>query len=348
MKTFKISNKTVGENHPIFIIGEAGINHNGKLELAKKLVDIAADAGCDAVKFQTYKSEGVVAHSAESADYVNENLGSNISQFDLIKSYELKYEDFEELKKYCDNKGIIFLSTPHSFDAINFLDDLVTAYKFGSGDLTNIPALKHAAKKDKPIILGTGMSTIYEIKQAVNAIKSEGNDKIIALHCTTNYPCPIEEVNLNAMLTMKEELECLVGYSDHTLGIMIPILATAMGANVIEKHFTLDKNLPGPDHKASLDPDELKKMISEIRETELVLGSFDKKPTASEEKIKQVTRKSLIAKNNISKGTTITKDLIDIKRPGTGINPVDIEKIVGKKSKIDIDKDEILQFNMVE
>ena len=347
-KTIKISNKTVGEEHPTFIIAEAGVNHNGQLNLAKNLVDIAADAGCDAVKFQTYKSEGVVTSHAKSADYVEKNLGSNISQLDMIKSYELKYEDFEILKKYCDSKGIIFLSTPHSFDAIDFLDKLVPAYKFGSGDLTNIPSLKYAAKKGKPIILGTGISTIEEIKLAINAIKSEGNDKIIVLHCTTDYPSPIEDVNLNAMITIKKELNCLVGYSDHTLGTMVPIIAVALGANVIEKHFTIDKKLPGPDHKASLSPDELKTMVSQIRETEKILGSFDKKPTKSEEKIKKIVRKSLVAKRNISKGTKITEDVIGIKRPGAGISPMDIKKILGKKAKIDIEKDEILQFNMVE
>jgi N-acetylneuraminate synthase/N,N'-diacetyllegionaminate synthase len=348
MRSIKISNKEIGENHPTFIIAEAGVNHNGQLDLAKKLIDIALDAGCDAVKFQTYKSEGVVTSDTDSADYVKKNLGNEISQLNLIKSYELKYSDFEELKAYCDQKGIIFLSTPHSFDAIDFLDNLVPAYKFGSGDIINIPALKHAARKGKPIILGTGMSTLDEIEQAINAIKSEGNEQIIALHCTTNYPCKIEDTNLNAMLTMKEELDCLVGYSDHTLGLTIPILVTAMGANVIEKHFTSDNNLPGPDHKASLDADELKKMVSEIRETELILGSFDKKPTESEEEIKKVVRKSLVAKNRISKGTVISRDLIEIKRPGTGISPVEIDRIVGKRAIVDIDKDVLLQYNMVE
>jgi len=348
MKAIRISNKLVGEDHPTFIIAEAGINHNGQLDLAKKLVDIAVDAGCDAVKFQTYKSDGVVTFDAESAGYVKKNLGNNINQLDLIKSYELKYEDFETLKKYCDNKGIIFLSTPHSFDAIDFLEDLVPAYKFGSGDITNIPALKHAAKKDKPMILGTGMATLDEVKFTVDAIKSEGNNQIIALHCTTNYPCPLEEVNLRAMKTLQSELDCLIGYSDHTLGILVPTMAVAMGATVIEKHFTIDKNLLGPDHKASLNPSELKNMIKEIRCIEKVLGDFEKKPTESEKRIMNLVRKSVIAKKDIEKGSKVSYDMIDIKRPGTGLKPVDIYKIIGRKAKRKITKDEIFQLDMVE
>lgn len=348
MKTIKISNKLVGENQPTFIIAEAGVNHNGKLELAKRLVDVAVEAGADAVKFQTFKSEGVVTAGLNSADYAKKNIGKDVGQLEMIKSLELNYEDFVSLKNYCDKKEIIFLSTPHSFDAIDFLEDLVPAYKFGSGDITNIPALRHAAKKGKPIILGTGMSTLDEVGYAINAIKSEGNEQIIALHCTTNYPCPLEDVNLSAMITIKRELDCLVGYSDHTLGLSVPIIATAMGAAVIEKHFTIDKSLPGPDHKASLEPDELKSMIKEIRKTEKVLGSFDKKPTKSEKKIMNLVRKSIVTKKDIEKGTIVSEDMIVIKRPGTGLNPSDLDKIIGKKARRYIAKDEIFQLNMVE
>jgi N-acetylneuraminate synthase/N,N'-diacetyllegionaminate synthase len=266
----------------------------------------------------------------------------------MLKNLELTYNNFRILKTYCDKKQIIFLSTPHSYSAIDFLEDLVPAYKIGSGDITNIPTLKHVAKKGKPIILGTGMSTLIEVKHAIEVIKSEGNKQIIALHCTTNYPCPIEQVNLNAMITMKNKLDCIVGYSDHTLGIIVPIIATAIGANVIEKHFTIDKNLPGPDHKASLNPDELITMISRIRETEKILGCFDKKPTIDEEKIKKIIRKSLVGKKDIKKGTIISRDAIDIKRPGTGIIPADIDKIIGKKAKINIRKDEVINYKMVE
>lgn len=343
----KIKNYEIGEKNPCFIIAEAGVNHSGDISLAKKLVDVAVDAGSDAVKFQTFKSEGVVTKQAGTADYARKNIGKNIKQIDLIKKYELKYNDFKILKGYCDKKNIIFLSTPHSFDAIDFLEHLVPAYKFGSGDLTNIPTLKYAAKKGKPMILGTGMSTLDEIKTAIKAIKREGNNNIIALHCTTNYPCSFEEVNLNAMLTMKEKLDCLVGYSDHTLGITVPMIAVALGAVLIEKHFTIDRKLPGPDHKASLEPNELKEMIEEIRNIEKIFGSFEKKPTKSEEEIMKIVRKSLVAKKDIEKGSIIKKEMIDIKRPGSGIKPSEINQILGKKAKKRILKDEIIQKNMV-
>jgi len=334
MKEIKIANKKIGKNHPCFIIAEVGINHNGKLSLAKKLVDAAVDAKADAVKFQTFKSEGVII--------------DKLKQTDAIRKFELKYSEFASLKKYCDKKNIIFLSTPHSFDAIDFLNDLVPAFKFGSGDLTNIPALQHAAKKDKPIILGTGMSTLKEVKESVNAIKKSGNNQIIALHCTTNYPCPFEEVNMNAMKDMQNKLDCLVGYSDHTMGITASIMAATLGAVVIEKHFTIDRNMPGPDQKASLEPDELKKMIEEIRNVEKALGGSNKKPTNSEKKIINMVRRSLVAKKDIEKGTIITRDMIDVKRPGTGLAPAYLDKVIGKKASKNIPKDELIQKYMVE
>jgi N-acetylneuraminate synthase/N,N'-diacetyllegionaminate synthase len=347
MKPIKILNKLIGEKQPIFIIAEAGVNHNGKLDLAKKLVDIAIDAGADAVKFQTFKVENLVTPNLESADYVKKNIGKDLRQQEMIKYLELNYNDFKKLKNYCDKKEIIFLSTPHTFDAIDFLDDLVPLYKFGSGDITNIPAFKHAAKKGKPIILSTGMSTLSEIKVAIKAIKSERNEHIIALHCTTNYPCQFEDVNLRAMITMKRELDCLVGYSDHTMGITASIMAASLGAVVLEKHFTIDRNLSGPDHKASLEPDELACMIKEIRNVEKILGSCDKKPTKSEERIMKIVRKSIIANKEIEKGSIIKEDMIIIKRPGTGLKPIYIDKIVGRKAKRKIDKDELFQLDMV-
>jgi N-acetylneuraminate synthase len=344
MKTIKIGKKTIGKGHPTFIIAEAGVNHNGKIELAKKLIDAAFDAGADAVKFQTFKSEGVVTEKADIAEYVKKNVGKDIKQIDLIKKFELSYNDFKELKKYCDQRKIIFLSTPHSFDAIDFLDDLVPAFKFGSGDLTNIPALEHASKKGKPMILGTGMSTLLEVKNALNAIRNMGNNKIISLHCTTNYPCSFEEVNMNAMKTMQEELNCLIGYSDHTMSITVPIMATTLGAVIIEKHFTLDRNLKGPDHKASLEPDELKKMVTEIRNVENALGNPQKKPTDSEKEIMKNVRKSIVAKIDILKGEIIKRELLEVKRPGTGINPDKINKIIGKKAGRNIKKNKILAW----
>ena len=348
MKKIELGNKIIGKQEPCFVVAEAGVNHNGSLVLAKKLVDAAVRAGVDAVKFQTFKAERVATSGAGIADYAKKNIGKDMKQINMMKNFELKYEEFRVLKEYCDKKDILFLSTPHSFDAIDFLEELVPAYKFGSGDITNIPALRHAAKKGKPIILGTGMSTLDEVRYATNTIKSEGNRQIVALHCTTNYPCPLEEVNLSAMITMQKELDCLVGYSDHTLGILVPTIAAAMGACIIEKHFTLDRDLPGPDHKASLEPNELKEMTKAIREVQKAIGDGIKKPTKTEKKIKNVVRKSIVSKVNISKGAVITREVIEIKRPGTGISPIYIDKIVGAKAKIDINKDELIQWNEID
>jgi N,N'-diacetyllegionaminate synthase len=348
LKKIKIENRYVGEGCPCFLIAEAGVNHNGKLSIAKKLVDVAVSAGADAVKFQTAKAEDVVVDGVQIADYAIKNIGKNITQLAMIKKLVLPYEDFIILKEYCTKKGIIFLSTPHSIDAIDFLDDLVPAFKIGSGDITNIPALKHAARKGKPIILGTGMSTMLEIKNAIAAVKSEKNNQIVVLHCTTNYPCPLDEVNLRAMITMQKELGCFVGYSDHTLGVTVPVMAVSLGAVVIEKHFTLNRNLSGPDHKASLTPDELKTMVQEIRNVETALGSSDKKPTTSEKKIMKLVRKSIVAKGDVEKGIILTKDMLSIKRPGTGLPPTELEKIIGKKTKRCIAQDEIFQLDMVE
>ena len=229
--------------------------------MAKKLVDAAVAAGVDAVKFQTAKAEDVVVDTVGIADYAKKNMGKNITQLAMIKKFELSYKDFTFLHDYCEKKGIIFLSTPHSIDAIDFLDSLVPAFKIGSGDINNVPALKRVARKKKPVILGTGMSTMKEVKDAISVIRSEDNNQIIALHCTTNYPCPLEEVNLRAMTTMQNELDCLVGYSDHTLGMIVPLMAVSLGAVVLEKHFTLNRKFSGPDHKASVTPNELKTMV---------------------------------------------------------------------------------------
>jgi N-acetylneuraminate synthase len=312
------------------------------------MVDAAVRAGADAIKFQTFTAEALVTKKAELAEYAKHAVGKNVKQFDMIKNLELTNEDFRFLKTYCDKKKIIFLSTPHSFDAIDFLEKLVPAYKFGSGDLTNTPALRHAAKKHKPMILGTGMASLEEVNHAVKVITSENNRQIILLHCTTNYPCPLDEVNLRSMLTMKKELGCLVGYSDHTLGTLVPVVAVTLGATVIEKHFTLDKTLPGPDHKASLEPDEFKHMVIDIRKTEIALGSTLKKPTISEKKIMKLVRKSIVANQNITKGAVIKKHMVSIKRPGTGLNPEALDTIIGKKAKRSIEKDEMFQKNMVE
>lgn len=344
----KIASRHIGKGWPVFIIAEAGVNHNGDLELAKRLVDVAVDAGVDAVKFQTFKSEGVVTKTVGMAKYQEENLGVSASQLEMIKKFELDYESFRILKRYCDERGIMFLSAPQSFDAIDFLEELVPAYKFGSGDLTNIPALQHAANKKKPLILGTGMATMAEVREALRAIKSMGNDQIVALHCTTNYPCPLDEVNLRAMVAMRKALGCLVGYSDHTLSRAVSLAAVAMGACVIEKHFTVDKSLPGPDHKASLDPDELKDIVKAIRALERVLGSSEKRPTASEKEIMGIVRKSVVASQDIPEGATMTRDMLEIKRPEGGIKPKFITDINGKKARISLKKDDLITWKALD
>ncbi len=348
IKGVSIGKKIIGEQRPCFVIAEAGVNHNGDITLAKKLIDAAAAAGADAVKFQTFKTEGVVTKHVKIAAYAQKNLGKAISQQEMVKKLELSYDDFRTLKQYCDRKRVIFLSTPHSFDAIDFLEPLVTAYKFGSGDLTNLPALSYAAKKRKPMLLGTGMATLAEVRAAVRAIRNAGNDRIVVMHCTTNYPCPFDEVNLHAMLTMRHSLNCLVGYSDHTLGIQVPVMAVTLGAVVIEKHFTLDNTLPGPDHKASLEPEELTEMITAIREIQTILGSYEKKPTVSEKRIMGLVRKSIVADQDIKKGTILQEKMLIIKRPGTGLAPEKIGSILGKKTRRDIKKDDVITPAMVE
>lgn len=343
-QTIIIGNRKIGANEPCFVIAEAGVNHNGKFELAKKLVDAAVEAGADAVKFQTFKAKNVVTNSAPMAAYQEKNIGIVKSQQEMLRELELSYDSFIELKSYCDKKGIMFLSTPHSEDAVDFLNDLVPAYKVGSGDLTNIPFLEKIAEKNKPIIIGTGMATISEIKEAIKAIYNKGSKKVILLHGTTNYPCPVNEVNLRAMQTIGISTNCIVGYSDHTSSELTPALAVTFGAKVVEKHFTLDKNLPGPDHKASLNPEELKKAIQNIKYAESIMGKAEKNPTESEKKMLGLVRKSIVAAVPIKKGMKITQDMLITKRPGTGIPPVQIKQIIGKIAKENIESDELILF----
>ena len=343
----KIGGKLIGAGNPCFIIAEAGVNHNGKLSLAKKLIDKAKEAGVDAVKFQTFKAENIVTKEAKQAKYQTKNIGKKESQFAMLKRLELSYADFRNLKKYCDRKKIIFLSTPHSSkEDVDIVAELCPVIKIASGDLTNLPFLKYIAKKDLPIILSTGMANLREVKEAVKTILSI-NKKIILLHCTTNYPTPVNEVNLRAMFTMGEEFNLPVGYSDHTQGMEVSLAAAAMGACVIEKHFTLNKKLPGPDHKASLGPEELKAMVRGIRNIQAALGDGTKKPTPSEMETAKVARKSIVAAKNIKKGTEIREDMLVIKRPGTGIAPKYFNEILGKKAKKDIKKEFLINWEQL-
>jgi N-acetylneuraminate synthase/N,N'-diacetyllegionaminate synthase len=345
MKKVKIGDKHIAEEEPCFIIAEAGVNHNGSIELAKKLIDAAKDAGADAVKFQTFKAENIVVKNAEKAEYQKETTGEG-SQYDMIKKLELTEEDFEELANYAKKKDILFLSSPFDKESVDLLYGLdVPVFKVGSGEITNFPLLKHIAKKEKPIILSTGISTLGEVEEALNVIRSEGVEDVILLHCVSNYPARIEDVNLRAMGTLKQAFKIPVGFSDHTLGITVPIAAVALGACVIEKHFTLDRSLPGPDHKASLEPDELREMVKSIRDVGKALGDGIKRPTINEEEIKKVARRSIVAKADIPEGTIITENMLDIKRPGTGIPPSKLNKVLRKKTIKNIKKDEILKWN---
>ena len=331
-----------------FIIAEAGVNHNGDIKLAKKLINVAKDAGADTVKFQTFNAEKVVTQNAKKAAYQKETTGAEESQYDLIKKLELTEYDFKELADYAKKKGIIFLSSPFDKKSVDLLDELnVPAYKIASGEITNFPLLKYIAKKEKPIILSTGMATLGEVEEALKIIRNEGVEGIILLHCVSNYPARIEDVNLRAMETLKQSFKLPVGFSDHTLGITALIAAVALGACVIEKHFTLDRNLPGPDHKASLEPDELREMVQAIRDVEKALGDGIKLPTKSEKEIKKVARRSLVAKVDILKGTIIAEDMLDVNRPGTGIESKYMEMIIDKRAKTDIKKDDLITWEMI-
>ena len=344
----KIEDKLIGEEEPCFIIAEAGVNHNGSVELAKKQINAAKDARADAVKFQTFKAENVVIKNAQKAEYQKETTGEG-SQYEMIKSLELSKGNFRELADYAKKKDIMFLSSPFDKESVDLLDEMnVPAFKVASGEITNFPLLKHIANKGKPIILSTGMATLGEVEEALKIIRNEGVEDVILLHCVSNYPAKIEDVNLKAMETLKCAFKLPMGFSDHTSGITASIAAVALGACVIEKHFTLDRNLPGPDHKASLEPKELKNMVNSVREVERALGDGIKRPTQGEEEIKKVARRSIVARVDIPKGAIITEDMLDVKRPGTGIEPKYLKFIIGRKAKENIKKDKIILWKKLE
>lgn len=337
----KIGNRWLGENESCFIIAEAGVNHNGDVTLAKKLIDVAREAGADAVKFQTFRAEELVTETAEKAEYQKETTNSEESQFEMIKKLELTGRDFKELFNSAQKKEILFLSSPFDNGSVDLLEELgVPAFKIPSGEITNFPLLQYIARKHKPVILSTGMSTLDEVAAALKVIRGEGTEEIILLHCVSSYPAKIADTNLRTMVTLKETFKLPVGLSDHTLGITVPIAAVALGACVIEKHFTLDKTLPGPDHKASLEPGELKEMVDAIRDVAKALGDGVKRPTKDEEATKKVARRSIVAKVDIAKGAVITREMLSIKRPGIGVEPKYMNDIIGKVTKSDIKHNE--------
>ncbi len=328
-----------------FIIAEAGVNHNGSLELAKQLIDIAVEAGVDAVKFQTFKAEKVISKFAKKAEYQIQTTGEEESQLDMVKKLELNEEAHKELISYCNTKNIMFLSTPFDNDSIELLSDLgLEIFKIPSGEITNLPYLRLIGKLNKQIILSTGMADMGEIEDAIDILVNSGTKKenIAVLHANTMYPTPMEDVNLRAMVTIGKAFNIAYGYSDHTLGIEVDIAAVAMGASIIEKHFTLDKNMEGPDHKASLEPHELKAMVSAIRNIELALGSSIKKPSKSETPNMDIARKSIVAKYNVKKGDIFSEENLTIKRPGNGINPMRWDEIVGTMATREYQEDELI------
>jgi|TARA_B110000027_G_scaffold132008_1_gene157365 N,N'-diacetyllegionaminate synthase len=329
----------------VFIIAEAGVNHNGSINLAKKLIDAAANSGADAVKFQTFKAINLVTKNLEKANYQKSLSSQNESQFDMLKKLELNKEMHLELINYSKNKNIKFLSSPFDHESIELLKDLgLEIFKIPSGEIINLPYLKHIGKLDKKIILSTGMSNMDEVKNALDILVYAGTKKnnITVLHANTEYPTPMEDVNLRAMVAMGKKLNIDFGYSDHTLGIEVDIAAVAMGASCIEKHFTLDCNMEGPDHKASLEPDQLKEMVTAIRNIELALGNCIKKPSKSELPNIQIVRKSIVAKTKIKKGDILKENNLTTKRPGGGVSPMKWDEIINTRAKKDYKEDELI------
>lgn len=328
------------------IIAEAGVNHNGSLDLAKQLVDAAAAAGVDYVKFQTFKAEKLTSKQARMAEYQKKNTGEDESQLAMLKKLELSETDHYELVRYCNKKGVKFFSTAFDLDSVEFLHQLgLGLWKIPSGELTNYPYLKKIAQYHELVILSTGMSEMSDVEAAMRVLLNNGvkKEQITVLHCNTEYPTPYEDVNLRAMQTMQDKLGVKVGYSDHTQGIEIPIAAVALGASIIEKHFTLDRTLPGPDQAASLEPNELKQMVDAIRHIEESLGSAEKIISTSERKNITIARKSIVAARNIRKGEILTDENLTTKRPGDGINPMEWERIVGTKAVRDFVEDEKIE-----
>ncbi len=330
------------------IIAEAGVNHNGDFEIAKRLVDAAARAGADYIKFQTFKAEALVSKNAQKAEYQQTNIKEkDSSQLNMLKKLELSERQHLDLIHYCQEKNIHFFSTAFDLESINFLKSCnLNLWKIPSGEITNYPYLKKIASFGEPVIISTGMCTMEDIEQAITVLTSNGTKKedITVLHCNTEYPTPMQDVNLKAMQTISRELGVKVGYSDHTLGIEVPIAAVALGATIIEKHFTLDRNMEGPDHKASLEPDELKAMVDAIRNIEQALGSAEKTVTDSERKNMTVARKSIVALTSIKKGDLFSETNITVKRPGSGISPMRWEYVLGQIASRDFEEDELIEL----
>jgi len=348
MDSIDLAGSKIGRGHPCFVIAEAGVNHNGDLEAAKRLVSAAAEAGTDAVKFQTFRASSLVLETAPKARYQEESTGRG-SQWEMLRRLELDETAFEELKACCREAGILFLSSAFDENGIDFLERLgVAGFKLGSGELTNDSLLRYAARKGKPLILSTGMATLEEVDKAVRIVRESGSQEIVLLHCVSSYPARPEDANLRAMETLRRAFDVPVGFSDHTTGTEVALAAAAVGAAVIEKHFTLDRTLPGPDHKASLEPDELKALISSIRNVGLALGHGRKEPVPAEEETARAARRSIVAAEDIPFGSVIRKDALICLRPGTGLAPAMKARLVGRRAKTDIPAGTLLDLEMVE
>lgn len=350
MKPIDIANHKVGPNYPCFIVAEAGVNHNGDMEIAYQLIDAAAEAGVDAIKFQAFVTEELITLDAPRANYQVLSTGESSSQYDMLKSLELTTDQQEELKIYCENLGIVYLCTPYENSSVDMLDNLgVVAFKIASTDTTNIPFLRYIAQKNRPVILSTGMSTLGEVELAVSTLQDNGLEgKIVILQCTSEYPAPMNEINLRAMITMQQAFNCPVGFSDHTPGIGAGPWAVAIGACLVEKHFTLDRNMTGPDHRASLQSDELSQLVQTIRNVEVALGDGVKKLVPSEKSNKRYMQKSLVARNFIPKGQRICSDDLTLKRPAIGLVPKLWDQVVGRRAACDIQVDEILKMESID
>ena len=328
----------------VYIIAEAGVNHNGSFELACHLVDAAKAAGADCVKFQTFRAGNLVSRDARKAEYQKKTTGDS-SQREMLEKLELSFDEFTALKAYCDRVGICFLSTPFDFESIAFLDSIdMPFWKIPSGEVTDLPYLLALAKTGKPVVMSTGMCEMAEIGEAIRVLRENGTEEITLLHCNTEYPTPFEDVNLRAMETMREAFGLEVGYSDHTQGIAVPVAAAALGAVVIEKHFTLDRSMEGPDHRASLEPEELAEMVRSIRRVERALGTGDKTPSPSEKKNIAVARKSIVAKSAIRAGELFTEENLTVKRPGTGLSPMQWFRVLGTCASRDYREDEQIEL----
>jgi len=344
-----IGNTRIGTGEPCFIIAEAGVNHNGDLNRAIHMIDAAVEAGANAIKFQTINAENLVTRTAEKAEYQKTNRRDSSTQYQMLKKLQLSESEFNILFTYAKKKKILFLSTAFDDSSLDILIRLnVPAFKIPSGEITNFPLMKRIACEGKPILLSTGMSSLKEVKAAISFIQKQGCTEIIVLHCTTCYPAPLESVNLRVLETFRNLFHIPVGYSDHTRGIHVPVAAVALGACTIEKHFTLNRNLSGPDHAASLEPDEFQRMVEAIRDVEGALGTRIKKLQSCEKSNRMVARKSIVAQQEIRKDSRISQEMITLKRPGTGIEPRCLKKIIGKKAKCTIQKDTVITWNMVQ